>query len=465
MTSHRISRQAEEFRTHSIFKLILRYSIPAMIGNFMLTIYNVVDRIFISQVMGEDAIAGIGITFQLFMIFIAVGVMFGVGGGTLVSLRLGEGKIDEAEHILGATIWVFIIGGILTCIFGQIFLKQIIFLFGGSDVTYPYAASYMRILLCFIAFDFMAMGTNNIIRAEGSPRFSMWNIAVGCIANIILDYIFIFPLNMGIAGAAWATAISKTLSSGLMFWHFRFNPNRMLTLRRKYFHFDGQLFKAMVWIGMSPFIMHAVNALVGMVMNQSLRHYGGDTAIAVVTINGTIMSLINIPVFGIMLGYQPIAGYNYGAGLFLRVREVLLKALFLGTVVGCSVLLPIMIAPEPVFSLFCKNSPHLAQDWSYSLRMFMMGVPLWPLLIIGVNFFQATGRPARTIGLNIFRNGICFISLILLLPLFWGINGIWLSIPLSDLIASSVIIFFIVHEMKQLKKRGNQPFADAQQVT
>ena len=187
MSSSVSERLTHELGTQSILKLLLRFSIPSLISNLMFTVYNVVDRLFISWKLGTDAIAGVGITFYLFMIFIAVGMMFGIGGGTLVSLKLGEKDKESAERILGNVIMIFLVGGALTTLLGFLFLKPLLYCFGASEATYPYAAEYFRILLWFMAADFLSMGTTNIIRAEGSPNFSMWYIAVGCIANVVLD--------------------------------------------------------------------------------------------------------------------------------------------------------------------------------------------------------------------------------------------------------------------------------------
>ncbi|MDD4181245.1 MAG: MATE family efflux transporter [Victivallaceae bacterium] len=455
MSSKNFTKLSDEFRNQKIFKLILKYSIPTAVGTLMFTIYNVVDRIFISRVLGNEAIAGVGITFQIFMLFIAVGVMFGVGGATLASLQMGKHNFRAAERILGTLFWIFIWGGILTCAVGLIFLEPIIRLFGGTDVTMPYAKQYFGILLFFMPFDFLSMGTNNIIRSEGNPGFSMWNIAVGCVTNIILDYIFIFPLNMGVAGAAWATGISKMLSSGLVFWHFRYSSRRTLTLRWKNVKFNRKIFLRMCHIGISPFLMQSVFALVAIVLNHSLLNYAGDVGITVMTINTTIFMLMSIPNHGIIMGYQPITGYNYGAELYARTAECLKIAIWSGVVVTSFLLIVVELIAPWAFGTFCNFDPELTNRWVYSLRILMLGMPCWAFFGIASNFYQATGRPKKTIILNVFRQVVCMPGLLLLLPLFFGINGIWIAMPLADIIAASLVLFMIVPEYKRLKLLGN----------
>lgn len=451
MPAGKFTQLSDEFRNQKIFSLVLKYSFPAMVGTFMFTVYNVVDRIFISRVLGNEAIAGVGITFQIFMLFIAVGVMFGIGGATLASLQMGRRNFRSAERILGTMFWIFIYGGVLTCVLGLIFLEPIIRLFGGTELTLPYAKQYFGILLFFMPFDFMAMGTNNIIRSEGNPRFSMWNIAAGCISNIILDYIFILVLGLGVGGAAWATGISKLLSSVLVIWHFTLSHRRTLTLRWKNIRFNKLIFVRMCEIGLSPFLMQGIFALVAIVLNNSLLRYGGDTAITVMTINSTIFMLMAIPNQGIVMGYQPIAGYNYGARLFARTAECLKTAAFFGVVITVLLLGIVQLAAPWAFGALCNYDAELTNSWAYSLRILILGIPFWSFFSITSTFFQATGRPKMTIFLNIFRQVLCVPGLLLLLPLFWGINGIWMALPLADLIAASVTFFLIMPEMRRLQ--------------
>ncbi|MFA5687882.1 MAG: MATE family efflux transporter [Kiritimatiellales bacterium] len=456
MNHHKISNVSEEFRTAGMFGLILKYSIPAALGSFMMTIYNIVDRIFISYKLGTEAIAGIGITFQIFMLFIAVGIMFGIGSGTLASLQLGRRNVRSAERILGTLYWIYTIGGILTCLFGLMFIDPITRLFGATDVTAPYAKEYFGILLFFMPFDFMAMGTNHIIRSEGNPRFSMWNIAAGCVANIILDYIFIFPCNMGIAGAAWATGISKLLSSILVFWHFRRSPHRSLTLRWKYFRFDKALFCRMCYIGISPFLAQGMLAIMAIVQNHTLLKYGGDIAVAVMVINASIFMLMTIPGMGIMFGYQPIIGYNYGAQLYGRVAQCLKLSVL--TASGIALFLMIIvqgIAPW-AFGMFCRHDAAMVQAWTPALRIFVIGVPTWAFFTLSSNFFQATGRPKITIMLSLLRMGIVMPGVIILMPYIFGLPGIWAAYPLADLMVTAITLCLIIPEYKKLRHLCSQ---------
>ena len=456
MPNQKIFNVSNEFRNGGMFKLILKYSIPSALGNFMMTIYNVVDRIFISRKMGTEAIAGVGITFQIFMLFVAIGIMFGVGSGTLASLRLGRKNFRSAERILGTLYWIFCIGGVFTCVFGLIFIDPIVRIFGATDVTAPYAKTYFGILLFFMPFDYLAMGTNPILRSEGNPNFSMWNIAAGCIANIILDYIFIFPLDMGVAGAAWATGISKLLSCALVFWHFRYSPHRTLTLRWKYFRFNKPLFSRMLYIGISPFMVQGMFAIMAIVQNHTLLCYGGDIAIAVMVINSSIFMLMIIPTMGILFGYQPIVGYNYGARLYRRAAQCLKLSVLTGIGVSAFLLMIVQLIAPAAFGLFCNFDTGLVQKWSPTLRVFTIGIPLWTVFTLSSNFFQATGRPRITILLSILRMGIIMPGMIMLMPYIFGLNGIWAAYPLADSLVAVITLLLIIPEYRRLMRTGDQ---------
>ena len=453
MSSSVSERLTHELGTQSILKLLLRFSIPSLISNLMFTVYNVVDRLFISWKLGTDAIAGVGITFYLFMIFIAVGMMFGIGGGTLVSLKLGEKDKESAERILGNVIMIFIVGGALTTLLGFLFLKPLLYCFGASEATYPYAAEYFRILLWFMAADFLSMGTTNIIRAEGSPNFSMWYIAVGCIANVVLDYIFIMEWNWGIAGAAWATGISKVFSTLLMFWHFSVGPFRYLTLRRRNLRIDWHYLCAMSAIGLSPLILQSINSVLNALINTTLLRNGGDKAVASMTCISTIIMLIMIPTFGVMMGYQPIVGYNYGAEQFRRVAQTLKGAFLMSEIMTLFLYIPVMIFAPAVVGWFCNGDPDVVPMAAHGLRVFFLLFPLWPIFCIGSNFFQATGRPRKTIFLTIFRNGVCFLGSILILPRFFALDGVWATAPIADGIAALFIFFLLYLEFRQLRHK------------
>ena len=445
-------KMTHELGTQSIFRLLLRFSIPSLLSNLMFTVYNVVDRIFISWKLGTDAIAGVGITFYLFMIFIAVGMMFGIGGGTLISLKLGEKNKEAAERILGNVIMIFLIGGALTTLLGFTFLKPLLYCFGASEATYPYAAEYFRILLWFMAADFLSMGTTNLIRAEGSPNFSMFFIAVGCFANIALDWVFIMQWDWGIAGAAWATGISKLLSTILMFWHFSVGPFRYLTLRWRNLRIDWKYFTAMTAIGISPLILQSINSVLNALINTTLLRNGGDKAVASMTCISTIIMLLMIPTFGVMMGYQPIVGYNYGARQFRRVAQTLKGAFLMSGGATLLFYVPVMIWASTIVGWFCNNDSEVVPMAAHGLRIFFLLFPLWPIFCIGSNFFQSTGRPKMTIFLTVFRNGFCFLGCIIVLPILFGLNGVWATAPAADGMAALVIAYLLHREFRKLHR-------------
>jgi len=448
----KIKERSREFAQENIYRLFIRYSIPATVGVAAFTLYNIVDRIFIGHAMGPLALSGLTVTFPLFMICIAIGVLVGVGGGTLISLRLGERRFEEAENILGNVVALFTIGGVVMGALGLIFLDPLLQFFGATEITLPYARSYMGLLLWFIPADFLAMGTNNSLRAEGNPRISMYILIAGAILNITLDYLFIFPLQMGIYGAALATGISKTVSAFWIILHFRIGRHRSLTLHIKNLRLKWHLIRPLVTIGLSPFIMQLVASLIVVLLNKQLLHYSGELAVGAMGAMFSIMMMLNMPVWGLIQGVQPIIGFNYGAGNFRRVHQALNASLIYAGVIGVAGLIICQSAPRFLISLFGKNNPEFIDLGSHGLRLFLCVLPLTNLNMVGVQFFQATGRPKHSILLNLFKNGCCLIPALLLLPLFWGLNGVWLACPICDIIAFIVIVTTLMHESRRLKR-------------
>lgn len=447
----RLKEKTTELSGTHIPVLLLKYSIPAAIGNTVFTLYNIVDRIFIGQAIGTDAIAGIGVTFPIFMVCIAIGMLIGIGGGTLASLRLGEQKPEEAENILGNVVCLFIICGTVLGTIGMIFLRPLLEFFGADSNIMPYSFSYMSILLWFIPFDFIAMGTNNMLRAEGNPKISMYNLMIGAGANVVLDYIFIFPMKMGVEGAALATGLAKGISTAWIIYHFTLGKHRALTLQLKYFRLKAKLIIPLIKIGISPFSLQFINCIIVALLNRRLIEYGGSTAVGAMAVIFSIQMLIMMPTIGVIQGAQPIYGYNYGARQFDRVKYTLFCAIIIAIVPSLLSLALIQMFPGILIGLFNSSDHNLMQVGSHGIRIFMMLIPMAVFQVVGAHFFQATGRPQYSIFLNAFRQIICFIPLLYILPEFLGINGIWATAPAADVIAAIVTGVFLMFEIPRLK--------------
>ncbi len=457
----KIHQRSEEFDKESIYRLLLRYSLPATIGSAAFTLYNIIDRIFIGHAMGPLALSGLTVTFPLFMICIAIGILFGIGGGTLISLRLGERKYEEAENILGNVVAMFMIGGVVMGLLGLAFLKPMLLFFGATETTLPYSTAYMGLLLWFLPMDFLAMGTNNILRAEGNPRISMYILIIGALLNIVLDYIFIFPLRMGIFGAALATGISKTVSATWVMLHFRIGKHRSLTLHFKNLRLRWNLIRPTIAIGLSPFIIQLVASTVVVALNRQLLHYSGEVAIGAMGAVYSIMTLLNMPIWGLVQGSQPIIGFNYGAKNFARVHQTLCACLLYAGGIGVVGVIICQAAPRFLIGLFGKESPEFIEIGSHGMRLLLSMLPLANLNTVGIQYFQSTGRPKHSISLNIMKNLFILIPSLYLLPRLLGLNGVWLSYPCCDLGAAFVIIAVLLRESRQLrsKQRGGEVVA------
>ena len=294
---------------------------------------------------------------------------------------------------------------------------------------------------------------SGIIRALGDSRTPLIFLIIASILNIVLDFIFILWFGMGVAGAAWATGISKVFSTLLMFWHFSVGPFRYLTLRRRNLRIDWHYLCAMSAIGLSPLILQSINSVLNALINTTLLRNGGDKAVASMTCISTIIMLIMIPTFGVMMGYQPIVGYNYGAEQFRRVAQTLKGAFLMSEIMTLFLYIPVMIFAPAVVGWFCNGDPDVVPMAAHGLRVFFLLFPLWPIFCIGSNFFQATGRPRKTIFLTIFRNGVCFLGSILILPRFFALDGVWATAPIADGIAALFIFFLLYLEFRQLRHK------------
>jgi len=448
----KIHQKSREFAQANIYRLLIRYSIPATIGVAAFTLYNIVDRIFIGHAMGALALSGLTVTFPLFMICIAIGVLVGVGGGTLISLRLGEHRYQEAENILGNVVALFTLGGIVMGALGLIFLEPLLLFFGATESTLPYASAYLGTLLWFIPADFLAMGTNNSLRAEGNPHISMYTLIVGALLNIVLDYLFIFPMGMGIYGAALATGISKVVSATWIILHFRISSHRSLTLHLRNLRLKWTLVRPLITIGLSPFIIQLVGSLVIVLLNKQLLRYSGEIAVGAMGAMFSIMMLLTMPLWGLIQGVQPIIGFNYGARNFQRVRQALNASLIYAGVIGVAGVIICQSAPRFLIGLFGKGNQEFIELGSHGMRLFLCMLPLSNLNVIGIQFFQATGRPRSSILLNLFKNGCCLVPALLLLPRLLGLDGVWLACPLCDLAAFIVIAAALVRENRRLRR-------------
>lgn len=441
--------------TEPIGKLLIKYSVPAIIGMIVNGLYNVVDRIFIGNIpgVGPLAIAGLGVTTPIMTIVLAFGMLIGVGTATNISIKLGQGKKDEAENLIGNAIMLTIIIGLLISILGLIFSNQILHLFGASEGSLPYAKAYINIILLGCIFNLMGMTFNNLIRGDGNPRLSATIMVVGCFTNIVLDALFIMYFNMGIQGAAIATVTSQFITSiwGLSYY-LRGKSN--LQFRKSSLKLKKSLVIAIFAIGCAPFAMQIAASCVQVICNNSLRTYGGDLAIgAMATINSIIM-MVGMPIIGISQGAQPIVGFNYGAKKYDRAHKTL-KLCVAAATIGLSIgWLIVQLMPGPIVSMF-NSDADLVSISVDGIRKYLSMMPLIGVSMIGSNYFQAIGKAKHAMVLSLLRQVILLVPMMLILPKLLGLNGVWFAQPIADVISFTVTTILLVKEVKSHKVETN----------
>lgn len=442
--------------SEKISKLLWEYSIPAITGTLVYILYNIVDRIFISFGVGRLAIAGISIALPLFTFILATGLFIGVGGGALISINLGKKDKEKAEQILGNALTLFIGMGILFSIFGILFLDNILLLFGATVNNINYAKDYMSIIFFATTFQLLFIGMNNIMRGEGNPKAAMKMSIIGCGLNILLDPIFIFTLDMGIKGAAIATVISNVLVAILQIRHF-LNGDSNIKLKLKNMKLKKEILIGISSIGIAPFIMQMSNSIVVIFINKNLNIYGGDIAIAAYGIINSISVLMYMPIVGIYQGSQPILGYNHGAKNFKRVRETYKLSLLVAMSISAAGFAVAIFLPHLLISPFINNDKTLFELTINATKIFFSMTLFMGFHMIGSSYFQTVGKAKITTAINIIRQFILMLPLLYFLPKYYGVNGVWLAVPITDFTLALITSYFVIREFKSLKRKSNLP--------
>ncbi|MBU3182412.1 MATE family efflux transporter [Clostridium psychrophilum] len=452
--------QTKELGTESIVKLLFKFSVPAITGMIVNALYNIVDRMYIGHIkgVGSYALSGLAITFPISIIIMAFAMLVGIGASAVISIRLGEKNIEAADNILGNSLIIITIISLILSLFGVIFLNELLIIFGASENSIPYAKAYIQVILIGAVFQNIGFGINNIIRAEGNPKMAMFTMVFGAIINIILDPIFIFVFNMGIQGAAIATIISQAVNTILVLKYFISNNSEsVLKIRKNNLKLNKNIVKEIFAIGMAPFSMQIASSLVIILYNKGLYTYGGDLAIAAMGILNSISMLIFMPIFGISQGIQPIIGYNYGAKLYSRVLKVLKFAILAGTCIATMGFITVQLFAKQLIGMFVGNNIDLINLGARGLKIDLMFLPILGFQILGASYFQAINEAKTSMLLSILRQVIVLIPLILVLPLFFKLDGLWLSQPSADLIATALTAYFLyksIEKFKSIKSNG-----------
>ncbi|MTI94158.1 MAG: MATE family efflux transporter [Firmicutes bacterium] len=446
-------KQTELLGTENITKLMLRFSVPAIVGMMVNALYNMVDRIFVGNGVGSLALAGITVAFPMLMIIMAFAVLLGIGASTLISIRLGQQKDQEAEAIMGNAFVMMFVFSVLITIAGQFLMEPMLMAFGASATALPYAREYASVVLWGTMFFMFGMGMNNFIRAEGNPRMAMLTMVVGAFANIALDALFIFVFNWGIRGAAVATVISKGISAALVLYYF-LNGRGHLKLSLSKIRLNRSYIFGILTLGLAPFAMNFSASLLNVVLNNSLRAYGGDLALSAMGIVSSVATFFLMPIIGITQGIQPIVGYNYGAQNFGRVKDALFRGIVAATGICLLGYLLINAFPIQLVSLFNRDDAELVQFGARAMRLFLLAMPVIGFQAVGAIYFQAVGRPKHAAFLSLSRQVLILIPALLILPRFFGIDGVFYAGPVADLTSALLTAVWVFIEVRKLNARS-----------
>ncbi|MDD3962117.1 MAG: MATE family efflux transporter [Bacteroidales bacterium] len=439
--------------TKSIGRLMWQYFVPSFIGVMVNSLYNIVDRVYIGQGVGSLALAGLSVVFPIMIIGAAFGMMIGIGSGVRVSINLGKKDFSRAEQVLGNGFTLMILVSVLYTIAGYALKDPLLRWFGATGATYDFAQEYLDIILAGGLFQTVGFSLNNIIRAEGNARIAMYSMLLSAGVNIVLDPILIFGFGMGVAGAAWATLISMAALDVWVLNHFLRSRKSVIKLRLPAMRLDWRIVKYIIAIGISPFSMQVASSAVQAILNTRLITYGGDLAVSAIGIINSISMLVVMSVVSITMAAQPIIGYNYGALQFGRVKETLKLSMLSATLVSVFTWAIIMSFPDFIVKLFNTSDPELLAIGVHGLRIFLFMLPIVGFQIVAGNYFQAVGKASTSLFLTLLRQVLALIPLLLILPTFFGLEGVWGAMPLADIFSACVVTFFLTREWKQLSRK------------
>ena len=435
-----------------IGKLLLQYSIPAIIGMVVNALYNIVDRMFIGNIpdIGSLAITGVGITMPIMTIVLAFGMLIGIGTTANISLNLGKGNITTAEKLLGNAFTLSIIVGLAIAITGTIFANPILNLFGASENTLFYAKEYIGIILLGCTFNILSFALNSTVRADGNPKMSSITMVIGCGANIILDYLFIFVLNLGVKGAALATIISQAITFFIILYYYTAG-NSNLKLKIENFKLKKHLVTMTFAIGIAPFATQIANSLVQVIANNALKTYGSDLAIGAMTVISSLNIIFMMPIFGINQGCQPIIGFNYGAKKYERAKEAFKYATIAACVICIIGFISIQCFPTQIISLF-NNDPELTTLAIKGIRIYLLMMPVVGINIVATSYYQSIGKAKISMFVSLLRQVILLIPFTIILPKFIGLDGVWAAGACADSLSVIITLILLKKEFKQLDK-------------
>jgi putative MATE family efflux protein len=441
-------KHSEKMGELSIAKLLFQQSLPASIGILMLSINMVIDSIYVGKFVGSLALGAIAVVVPITFFISALGMAIGVGGGSIISRALGANHEEKAFKTFGNQTILTLGLSIIVVIASTFFIDEILGIWGGKGELLAPAKTYFQILLPAVPFLAWAMMSNNVFRAEGLPKIAMISMLIPAFVNLILDPIFIITFNMGLAGAAWATSIAYFCSGLFTFLYFNFGKSRM-SLHPKFLNPDTQIIKEIIQVGGVTFVRQGTVSILAIVLNNSLFTYGAEMAVSSYGIISRLMMFVSFPVFGLVQGFIPIAGFNYGAKKWPRVKEVLFKSIQSGFVIAMLIFIVLMVFAKEIVGLF-TNDIELINNTYPAMRWVFLFTPTLIVQLLSSAYFQAIGKALPALILTLLKQGIFLIPLVMILPLYFGLNGIWYAFPIADLLTTLISALFINKALKKL---------------
>ena len=429
-------------------KLIYKLSLPSIVGMMVHALYNVMDTIFVGKGVGTFGIGGIAIVFPLQMIIFALGQTVGIGGASLISRRMGARDREGMAQTFGNMVILSVILGVLILVVGKVAMVPLLGLFGATEGILPYSLEYFEIIILAVPLITLSIAGSSAVRAEGNATFAMMAMLLGSVLNMLLDPLFIFGLDMGIRGAAMATVISISATTLFLLAYFVIGGSE-IPIGLKYLRLKATILREILAVGSSSFVMAGAFSFTMALVNNTLRALGGPVEIAAFGVIHRLFSFIFMPIMGLAQGMQPIVGFNYGAGQFYRVRRGVWLTLTTSIVIASTGFLIVLLFPDAIMKVFTNDSS-LLKVGEEAMRICIFGLPLVGFQIIGSGLFQALGKPIPALFLSLSRQVLILIPLMLTLPRFVGLNGVWLSFPTADICSSVMTSMFILWAMKGL---------------
>jgi len=453
--AQRNTDQARQMGEKPVLGLLAKFSLPSITGMSVQALYYAADRIFIGRALGPLGIAGMTVSFPVTMVGFGLMMLIGTGGTALVSIRLGEEKTDQAEKVLGISILLFVCSSLVFAAIGIVFLDPLLTLAGATEAILPYAREYLQIMLPGTVFTGLGFGMNGFLRGEGNPKGAMVIMIIGAVLNIILDAVFIFGFGMGMRGVAIAAVLAQASSSALAFRYF-VSGRSLLSIRLRNFRPRWNIVSRITAVGLAPFAMMLIDSVMATIWNRQLGTYGGDMAIAIMGIIASINLFFGMPIFGLSQGSQPLLGFNYGAQHIGRVKRTLLLSIIVATAISVLGFAIAFAFPAELIRLFSRSSEPLVELGVNAMRIYFLSLPFMGYSVVASNYFQAVGKAKQAVFLIVARSALLMVPAILILPYYMGLNGVWLSSPLSMTGAALLTGVWQWFEMRSLNRRRRE---------